>query len=75
MAVTVGRNGSVWPIIRRSAGRANISKLTNELTGLPGNPKIGTPSIVPKANGFAGLIATCIQRISAIRPSTALTTS
>ena len=71
----VGRNGSAWPIIRRSAGRASISKLTSELTGLPGSPNTGTPSIVPNANGLAGLMAICIQCISAIRPSTALTTS
>ena len=31
-----------WPIIRRSAGRANSSKLTSELTGLPGRPNTGT---------------------------------
>ena len=31
------------PIIERSAGRAIISKLTIELTGLPGSPKIGVP--------------------------------
>ena len=69
------RNGSGWPIIRRSAGRASTSKLTSELTGFPGRPNTGTPSIVPKANGLAGLIATCIQRMLAMRPSTALTTS
>ena len=66
---------AAWPIMRRSAGRASSSKLTSELTGLPGSPKTGVPSRRPKANGLAGLIAICIQRMSAIRPSTAFTTS
>jgi hypothetical protein len=69
-----------WPIIVRSPGRANSSKLTSELTGLPGRPNTGTlrpvpSSSRPKANGLAGLMATCIQRMSAMRDSTALTTS
>ena len=75
-----GRSSSVWPIILRSAGRANSSKLTIELTGLPGRPNTGTrrstpTSSRPKANGLAGLMAICIQRMSAIRDSTAFTTS
>ena len=66
------------------AGRAKSSKLTSELTGLPGKPMTGTrrsgsaavaESSRPNANGFAGLIAICIQRISAMRDSTAFTTS
>ena len=43
-AAIVGRIGSACPIIRRRPGRANISKLTSELTGLPGRPNTGTPS-------------------------------
>ena len=32
--------------MRRSAGRANNSKLTSELTGLPGRPNTGTERLV-----------------------------
>ena len=39
---TLGRARRRWPIIRRSAGRASSSKLTSELTGLPGRPNTGT---------------------------------
>ena len=52
-----------YPIMRRSAGRANNSKLTIELTGLPGRPKTGLPWTIPNANGLAGLMAICIHRI------------
>ena len=37
-----GGRATVWPTIRRSAGRASSSKLTSELTGLPGRPNTGT---------------------------------
>ena len=57
----------------RSAGRANNSKETIEETGLPGRPKTGTPSTRPKASGLAGLMATCIHRMSPIRSSTTFT--
>ena len=44
-----------------------------------GQPEHGYATVAaassPKANGLAGLIAICIQRMSAIRDSTALTTS
>ena len=40
IATRLGRANLRCPIIRRSAGRASISKLTIELTGLPGRPKI-----------------------------------
>ncbi|CAB4598364.1 unannotated protein [freshwater metagenome] len=66
--------------MRRNAGRANNSKLTSELTGLPGRPNTGTApprSFVsnPNANGLAGLMAICIHRMSAMRDNTAFTTS
>ena len=59
-------------------GRANSSKLTIDDTGLPGSPNTGTAarpdrSTVPKANGFAGRIATCIHRMSPMRSSTTFT--
>ena len=37
-----GGRAARWPIIERSTGRANSSKLTCDDTGLPGRPKIGT---------------------------------
>ncbi len=52
--------------MRRSAGRASSSKLTIDDTGLPGSPNTGVPSSIPNANGFAGLIAICIHRMSAM---------
>ncbi len=68
-----------WPIIWRSAGRASSSKLTSEETGLPGRPNTGTgrsgPLSRPNANGLAGRMAICIQRMVASRPRTALTMS
>jgi hypothetical protein len=49
----------------RRAGRTNISKPTNEATGLPVNPKIrrgGSLSVasglMPKKSGLPGFIAT-----------------
>ena len=46
------------------AGRTNSSKLTMAETGLPGRPKTGVPPAErPKANGFAGRMATCIHRM------------
>ena len=44
-ATRLWRASRWWPIIRRSAGRASISKLTIELTGLPGRPKIGEVAV------------------------------
>ena len=53
----------VMPASRRRVGRTNNSKLTSIETGFPGSPKTGIPlPLSPKANGLAGLIATCIQR-------------
>ena len=80
-AATVGRWMTGCPVIWRSAGRASNSNDTSELTGLPGNPNTGisrapgAAASIPNANGFAGLMAICIQRMVAIRPRTALTTS
>ena len=70
-----GRSGEGCPPIRRNAGRANSSKLTIEETGLPGRPNTGTSPTSPKANGLAGLIAICIQRMSPMRSSTTFTKS
>ena len=66
--------------MRRSPGRQNSSKLTIDDTGLPGSPNTGTrvPSaraMVPNASGLAGLMATCIQRMSPMRSSTTFTKS
>ena len=58
VAVTSGRYSCVRPIILRIAGRTKISKLTNTLTGLPGRPKYGLPSIWPNPCGMPGCIAT-----------------
>src|SRR6478609_4144347 len=41
------------------AGRRNISKDTRQLTGLPGNPRKGTPSNSPIPWGPPGCMATC----------------
>ena len=45
-------------------GLTNCSKETMDETGLPGRPKTGFPSIVPKAKGFPGFIATFQKTIS-----------
>src|SRR5215218_10101090 len=75
-ARTIGCSRSGWPIILRSAGRASTSNDTSDDTGLPGSPNTGTTrspaATVPKANGLAGLMAICIQRMSAMRSSTTL---
>src|ERR671922_306969 len=44
-AVTSGRNRFRRPIIFISEGRMKTSKLTNTLTGFPGRPKYGFPSM------------------------------
>ena len=81
MAITSGRcDAAPKPIMLRNAGRAMSSKLMRELTGLPGNPNMGTLTprsfvSVPKANGFAGFIAIWNHCIFAMRESTAFTTS
>ena len=57
-----------WPIICRSAGRANSSKLTSDDTGLPGQPEHRRArDASPNASGFAGLIATCPAHVRASR--------
>ena len=60
-----GRCRMRCPPRRRSAGRTNSSKLTMADTGFPGSPNTGVAESAntPNANGFAGLMATCIQRI------------
>jgi hypothetical protein len=64
-AETIDRCKTRCPPRRRSAGRTNSSKLTIAETGFPGSPKTGVAESpkTPKASGFAGLMATCIQRI------------
>src|SRR5436190_4581964 len=58
VAVTSGRPSWALPIILRIAGRTNISKLTKTLTGFPGRPKNGLPSMNPNPCGIPGCIAT-----------------
>ena len=55
------------------AARANNSNDTIDDTGLPGSPNTGVVPMRPKANGLAGLIAICIQRISPISSRTTFT--
>src|SRR4051794_14124070 len=57
-AVTSGRPTERRPIIFISAGRMNSSNETNTLTGLPGSPKYGMPSMWPNPCGLPGCIAT-----------------
>ena len=81
VAATSGRNSTEWPIMCRSAGRANSSKLTRDDTGLPGRPNTGVPMIIAIHNGFDGRIATWYQSTrdapsgssTAMRSSAALT--
>ena len=49
------------PRSARIAGTTNRMEHTMDETGLPGSPKTGFPSTVPKASGLAGRIATCIH--------------
>ena len=69
MSAVVARTTGRWRIDGHRgagvAGRTNSSKLTMADTGLPGSPNTGVAESArtPKANGLAGLMATCIQRI------------
>ena len=52
------RRGSTWssaPSNRCSAGQSNCRAVIAAATGLPGNPKKGTPATWPQAKGRPGL--------------------
>ncbi len=69
-----GRAGD-GPSSSAGPGRAKSSKDTSDDTGLPGRPNTGVPSTRPKANGLAGRMAICIQRMSPRVSSTCFTRS
>ena len=52
-----GQNGSVWPVISRSAGRTSTVAVTKAETGLPGRPKTSVLPRVPNISGLPGRIS------------------